>query len=138
MRYQKRGDEKMLKWSRTITSFALVIALLLAGAPVVCAQQSDKFPIGSYESGPYTITFKEGGKYEVTASAGGGVKGIYKVSGNDVEVTDQDGDFACPDTVVGKYKWKVDGEKLVMTIIDDACEGRAQGFSMPLAKKVAK
>lgn len=127
----------MVKSSRILTSWALVLALLLAGAPVVIAQQSDTFPIGSYESGPFTLIFKEGSAFEVVHSGGGGVKGTYKVTGNEVEITDQDGDFACPDAV-GKYKWKVENEKLVMTIVDDPCEGRAQAFSMPLAKKAAK
>lgn len=127
----------MAKFFRSVTLVLLVVVLLLAGAPVVIAQESGKFPAGTYESGPFTVTFKDGGKFEVAHSAGGGVTGTYKVTGDKFEVTDEGGDFACPDTV-GKYTWKVEAEKLVMTIIDDACEGRAQVFSMPLPKKGAK
>ncbi len=126
----------MLKFGRSVTFLALVAVLLLAGTQTVTAQ-SGKFPVGSYESGPFTITFKEGGSFEVAHSGGGGVKGTYKISGDKAELTDVEGDYACPD-FVGKYTWKVEAEKLVFTIVEDNCEGRAGALSMPLTKKSAK
>ena len=125
----------MVKFGRLVTLLAFVLVLLLA-APAVTAQ-SGKFPVGSYESGPFTITFKEGGSFEVLHSSGAGVKGTYKISGDNIEFTDVEGDFACPDAV-GKYTWKVEAEKLVLTLVSDPCDGRAQALSMPLAKKGGK
>jgi len=126
----------MVKFSRSVIFLSFVALLVLAGAPSVTAQSS-KFPVGSYESGPFTIIFKDGGNFEVAHSSGGGVKGTYKVSGDQVEVTDVEGEFACPDAV-GKYTWKVEGEKLVMNIVADPCDGRAEAFSIPLKKKGGK
>ncbi len=126
----------MLKFGRYVTFLSVVVVLLLAGAPAVTAQ-SGKFPVGSYEIGPFTITFKEAGSFEVTHSSGGGVTGTYKISGDKAEFTDVAGDFACPDSV-GKYTWKVEAEKLVFTLIEDSCDGRAEVFSNPLPKKSAK
>ena len=125
----------MVKFGRSVTLLAFVLVLLLA-SPAVTAQ-SGKFPVGSYESGPFTITFKEGGSFEVLHSSGAGVKGTYKISGDNIEFTDVEGDFACPDAV-GKYTWKVEAEKLVLTLVSDPCDGRAQALSMPLAKKGGK
>jgi len=126
----------MQKLARSLTFVAFVVVLMLAGTGSVAAQ-SEKFPVGTYESGPFTIAFKDGGAFEVTHSGGGGVKGTYKLSGDQAELTDLEGDFACPDAV-GKYTWKVENERLVMSLIDDKCDGRAQALSMPLTKKTAK
>jgi len=126
----------MQKLARSLTFVAFVVVLMLAGTESVVAQ-SEKFPVGTYESGPFTIAFKDGGAFEVTHSNGGGVKGTYKLSGDQAELTDLEGDFACPDAV-GKYTWKVDADKLAFTVIDDQCEGRAEVFSQPLAKKSSK
>jgi len=126
----------MLRFERLVTFLALVLGLVLAGTQSVSAQ-SDKFPVGSYESGPFTITFKDGGGFEVVHSSGAGVKGTYKVSGETIELTDVEGEYACPDAV-GKYTWKVETEKLVMNLVEDPCDGRTQALSMPLAKKAGK
>jgi len=124
----------MLKFGCSVTFLVLVFVL---GGTQILNGQSVRFPVGSYESGPFTITFKDDGNFEVAHSGGGGVKGTYKVSGDTVELTDVEGDFACPDAV-GKYTWKVEAEKLVMTLVGDPCDGRAQALSMPLTKKSAK
>ncbi len=126
----------MLKLFRPVTFLAFVIMLLLASTQSVTAQSS-KFPVGAYESGPFTITFKDGGDFEVLHSSGGGVKGTYKISGDNIDFTDVEGDFVCPDAV-GKYSWKVEGEKLVLNLVGDPCDGRAQALSMPLTKKSGK
>ncbi len=121
----------MLRFSCSLMIMALVF--VVAGAQSVSAQ-SGKFPVGSYESGPFTITFKDGGSCEVAHSSGGGVRGTYKIEGDEIEITDAEGDFACPEAV-GKYTWKVEGEKLVLTLVGDPCDGRAEALSMPLTKK---
>jgi len=126
----------MLKFGRSVRFLAIVAVLMLAGTGSVAAQ-SDKFPVGTYESGPFTISFKDGGVFQVTHSSGAGVTGTYKLSGDEVEVTDTGGDFACPDGT-GKYSWKVENEELLMSLISDKCDGRAEAFSMPLKKKAAK
>jgi hypothetical protein len=122
----------MLRFARSVTLLTFVLVLLLT-FPTVTAQ-SGKFPVGSYESGPFAITFKDGDSYEVVHSSGAGVKGRYKISGDTIELADVEGDYACPDAV-GKYTWKVEDEKLLMNLVADPCEGRAQALSMPLTMK---
>ncbi|RPJ52883.1 MAG: hypothetical protein EHM23_32065 [Acidobacteria bacterium] len=127
----------MLRFGRSLSFVALVAVCLLDAGSQWLTAQSGTFPVGSYESGPFTITFKAGDNFEVTHSNGGGVTGTYKISGDQAEFTDLAGDYACPGAV-GKYTWKVESEKLVFTLVDDKCDGRAEALSQPLAKKSGK
>ncbi|RPI27590.1 MAG: hypothetical protein EHM61_07920 [Acidobacteria bacterium] len=126
----------MSRLVRSFSFFVLVFVLLLSSSQPVRAE-AKQFPDGSYQAGPFTVTFKEG-KFQVTIASGAGVTGTYKVSGEQVEFTDQEGEFMCPDAP-GKYSWKLDGEKIVLTLIDDPCEGRTQALtSEPLKKKTGQ
>ncbi len=116
------------------TIFIATLAFLLAGGVGAAARTGD-FPFGTYESDPYTITIEEGGAYRVTHSSGVGVTGTYKISGDQIELTDQSGDIVCPGAA-GKYKWKQDGESLIFSVVDDACDGRVEALtSKPLTRK---
>jgi len=97
---------------------------LLATVPVLAADP-EKMPLGSYQSGPFTVTLQEGGTFRVVHANGGGVTGTYKVSGDQVEITDEGGEFFCQNGA-GKYTWKAEGDKLTFTLIEDPCDGRRQ------------
>ncbi len=120
-------------------SATLVLSLLLLLAcSGEAASQSGDFPLGSYESGPFTITFEKGGAFRVKHSSGAGVTGTYKLSGDRIEFADQEGEFMCQDSD-GKYTWKVDGDRLIFSVVDDPCDGRKQALtSKPLVKKKAQ
>ncbi len=105
----------------------LVVFALLVSIPVLAADPQ-KLPTGSYQSGPFTFILEEGGTFRVTHANGGGVTGNYKVSGNQVEITDQGGEFVC-NAGVGKYTWKAEGETLIFTLIEDPCDGRTQALT---------
>ncbi len=107
----------------------LVLALVLTGAVIAGAvSQNAEFPVGSYQSDPFTITFQEGGAFRVLHSSGAGVNGTYKISGDRIELTDKDGEFACQGPV-GTYTWKADDNKLIFTVVEDECDGRRQALT---------
>lgn len=119
---------------RSCATFPLTLVLFLAGSAGWAAPAGD-FPIGAYQSGPFTFTFEEGGAFRVKHSNGAGVTGTYKVSGDKIEFTDRDGELVCPDSS-GKYVWKLDGDSLLFSVVDDACDGRREALtSKPLVKK---
>ncbi len=119
---------------RSSATFALTLVFFLAGSVGSAAQKSD-FPLGTYQSGPFTFTFEEGGTYRVKHSSGAGVTGTYKISGDKIEFTDQDGELMCQESS-GKYAWKLDHDSLVFSVVDDTCDGRKEALtSKPLVKK---
>ncbi len=112
----------------------LTLAFFLAVSTLSPAQTGD-FPLGTYECGPFIIAFEQGGTFRVAHSGGGGVTGVYRVTGNQIEVSDRDGELACQDSD-GKYTWKLDHGNLILSVIDDACSARAEALtSKPLVKK---
>lgn len=52
------------------------------------------------------------------------VRSSYKIKGDTLSLDDFDGQYACP-SMVGKYKIIQTGEQLVLTLIEDPCDGRA-------------
>ncbi len=119
---------------RYSATFGLTLVLFLASSIGSAAQTGD-FPLGTYYSGPFTVTFEEGGAYRVKHSSGAGVTGTYKISGDKIELTDQDGEFMCQESS-GKYVWKLDRDSLIFSVVDDACDGRKEALtSKPLVKK---
>ncbi|GEM_PF-1985528 len=112
--------------------FSVLVLALFLGSAVVSAQ-AQKFPAGSYQSGPFMFVIEEGGSYRVAHTDGRGVTGTYKVSGDRIDLTDQGGELACDG--LGKYSWKTDGEALVFSLVEDPCDGRTQALtSGPLVK----
>ncbi len=119
---------------RCLASPTLTLVVFLSVSTVSSAQTGD-LPLGTYESGPFTITFEQGGTFRVTHSSGAGVTGVYRVTGNQLEISDRDGELACQDSD-GKYTWKLDQGNLILSVIDDACSARAEALtSKPLVKK---
>lgn len=103
-------------------STVLILSMMIVALPAL-AGETGGIPVGSYQSGPFTVTIQEDGTYRVVHANGGAITGTYKVAGNQIEVTDQGGDFACFDGA-GKYSWKVEGDKLFFSVVEDPCNGR--------------
>jgi len=66
----------------------------------------------------------------ITTSTDTVVRSLFKVSADTVFFTDYEGQYACPN-VTGKYKMNLsdDANNLTLTLIDDACDGRANGIN---------
>lgn len=103
-------------------------AIIIVSFIVIASSQESQFKKGTY-------TFKENGitwaiRYDdnkVSLARNGEVfiEGVYKVTGNEIEVTDERGPMACGgDQKTGKYNWKLEGKKLTFQKIKDECAGR--------------
>jgi hypothetical protein len=63
--------------------------------------------------------------YGVTRNGGVVVAGTFKVVGNRVTFHDLAGTLACRGAQVnGRYTWRIQGAKLTLTRVSDACPGR--------------
>jgi hypothetical protein len=78
----------------------------------------------------YSITFHDSKKHTVTRGGEVVVEGSYKVTGDELEVTDEKGQIACRgDQKTGRYKWDIAEKKLTLSKVEDTCEGRASALS---------
>ena len=97
------------------------------------AKKNADFKPGSY-SGTWfkdkvTLTFDEKGKFSITLTEPEAllVKGSAKVTKDEIEFTDEEGTLKAEGT--GKYKWKLEEQKLTFTKVEDKSEGRTKGLT---------
>jgi hypothetical protein len=78
-------------------------------------------------AGTWIVTFTADGTYSVRQNNTDHVKGTYTSEGDEVTMTDTEGDFACKgDELYGVYRFQRDSHSLRLTKIkDDECAGRA-------------
>ena len=107
---------------------ALALGLMASGALVFAAKG---FPIGSYDSEGYNLTFATHGTFRVLKGDRLMVDGEYAVKGAEISLTDKSGIDACtgPDRNPGTYRWKLDGGALVFSTIHDPCNDRIRGLT---------
>jgi hypothetical protein len=76
------------------------------------------------------IHIKKDSSYVTTGTGDVVVRSACKLSGDTIAFTDVDGQYACPNTT-GKYKISLsdDANTMTMTLIDDACDGRANALN---------
>jgi hypothetical protein len=92
------------------------------------AQAAD-FPKGTFTASKqkdWSIKFEDKGKFTVIQGGKIVVEGTYKASDTELTLTDEKGPFAAKDDAAktGKYKWKLDGGKLTLTLVKDKSKGR--------------
>jgi hypothetical protein len=56
------------------------------------------------------------------------VRSVCKVSADTLTLTDYDGQYACPNAT-GKYKISITADAMLLTLIDDPCEGRGNSLN---------
>jgi hypothetical protein len=106
---------------------AIVAAVVwLAFSPVAGAGE---FPKGTFTASPqkdWSIRFEDQGKLTVLRGGKTVVEGTYKVSDNEVTLTDVKGLYAAKEEgeKTGKYRWKLEGGKLRFTVVEDQSKGR--------------
>lgn len=113
----------------------LVLSSLFFASCISAGFAQNKFPIGAYVNGMFTITFLADGNHNVSAEGNVLVKGSYVVSGDQLVLTDKEGEYACGADQPGKYKWTVEGTSLKFEKVEDACEGRAAALAGQLWTK---
>jgi hypothetical protein len=106
----------------------LIVLLILATA--VIAQEFKKGTYSSTTAGTkWSLKFDDSGKVTVISNGEIVVEAKYKVTGDQLEVTDEKGPMACDKSQTGKYKWKLDGKNLTLTKVSDECDGRSTGLT---------
>ena len=81
------------------------------------------------DAGPLRLYVREDG---YTISAGDSVQGDIVVDGDEIAFFNSNGGSCPPDPLpdVGRYRWRVTGEKLhLRSIGEDACSGRASALA---------
>jgi hypothetical protein len=89
------------------------------------AGAQEKFPTGKFGAQGFVINFGADGRHAVMQDGNVVVEGTYKVTGDQIEMTDLKGQYACAESGAGTFKWKYEGEALSFTKVTDSCEGRA-------------
>ena len=113
-------------WARlglALPAFAL--ALSLAGSP------ASRFPVGSYDSDAYTLTFDSTGAFRYLKGDQLMVQGEYVVHDSAVSLTDETGRDACvgTDRNPGTYRWQLVGRALWFHTLRDSCPARIRGLA---------
>lgn len=116
---------------RVVTALSSLILLTVALASVA-AENSDAFPVGSYQHKQTIVIFKADGTFVGTTPKGKDwVKGTYTPKGNEFTVVDTwEGDAIKSEDCKGKegrYTWTKTGKVLTAHVVEDACEGRKHG-----------
>ncbi len=113
------------QWSRLeLTLPAVALVLGLAGA-------AGSFPVGSYDSDAYTLTFDTTGTFFYMRDTSLMVQGTYMVHDTTIAVTDVKGRDACVGAGrnPGLYRWDLEGGDLRFRTIHDPCPERIQGIA---------
>lgn len=109
------------------------LACLIVLLAVVASSQTTEFKEGTYAvtAGDTRWAVKyESDKVTLTRNGEAVVVGIYKVTGNELEVTDEGGVMACGGgQKTGRYKWKMEGKRLIFEKLEDGCAGRASALT---------
>jgi hypothetical protein len=108
-----------------VAAIALAVIACLALAPAFAAE----FTTGSYEAKGLVMTFAKGQQWHLNKGADVVVSGTYVVKGDQLEITDVEGPWACNKTAgmeTGTYTWKVDDAVLTFTKVADACNERSK------------
>jgi hypothetical protein len=97
--------------------------------------------IGTWVSGGYSLTFKSDNIYLRNFNQEGipTVRGINRVSGNLIIVTDSDGSHSCINTdgqeVRGSYTYAISGNTLTFSLFHDPCSERAAFLGLTYTKQ---
>jgi hypothetical protein len=110
---------------RLIPVLAVVGLWLVAGRAAAADFPKGTFTIKASDA-MWAVTFDGKGKFKVTRDGQEGLTGSYKVTKDEIELTDEEGPFAGKgDQKACTYKWKLDGKKLTFTKVKDESEGRS-------------
>ena len=109
---------------RSVIIHAASVASIVA-VPLVIAAPA--FPAGKYQAGEVSMQFDGHGHFKLSMGKQALVDGDYATSADQIRLTDKSGPLACSakGEETGAYLWKFEGDKLIFTKVEDACEGRS-------------
>jgi hypothetical protein len=116
----------MNRWAR------LGLALpAFAFAPSLSHSLARRFPVGSYDSDAFTLTFDTTGTFHYLKGDRLMVEGKYVVHDSTVSVTDEKGIDACVGAQrnPGTYRWQLVRSALWFRTVSDPCPDRIRGLA---------
>jgi outer membrane protein assembly factor BamB len=99
-----------------MTNLLLVLSL--------AAQQPAALPSKPLHYGFFTITFGDDGSFSIVGKEWPAMKGTWKLEKDEVVVETTGGSPARPCTTPGRYKYRVEGTRLMLTTVADDCVPR--------------
>lgn len=117
------------QYPRSLGAATLLTSLTLALTSAFAAD----FPVGSFAAngGTTTVTFDGKGQFRVAEKDATMVAGQYTTKGEQLEITDTQGPWACTkaDEKTGTYRWKLDKSELTFSKVADRCQDRVQSLT---------
>ena len=109
----------------------LPLALPLFALALGLSHSVSPFPVGSYDSDAYTLTFDTSGTFSYLRGDSLMVQGTYAVHDSTVSLTDEKGVDACVGTEQnpGTYRWQLVGSALWFHTVKDPCAERVRGLA---------
>jgi hypothetical protein len=116
----------MTRWAKlglVVPTFALAMGV---GRSI-----ASPFPVGSYDSDAYTLTFDKSGGFRYLKGAELMVQGKYVIHDSTIALTDEKGRDACvgADRNPGTYRWQLVQKALWFRTIQDRCPDRIRGLA---------
>jgi len=121
------------RFSGMSASLAIAVCSSLAAGSALAAD----FPVGTYTDSGITLVFDGNGHYHGSEKNVMKVEGDYSVNGDQLQITDKSGPWACtkPAEHTGTYRWKAEGNVLTFSKVADACKGRVGSLAPRTWKK---
>ncbi|CAN5757394.1 PQQ-binding-like beta-propeller repeat protein [soil metagenome] len=105
------------------TLTAIVLSLVtLCPAAVTLAQQTAALPSVPLRYAAFAASFEPGGKFAVQGTGWPTFTGTWKVDGDELTLNTTGGPPAC--TEPGRYRFRVEGTRVLLTLVADACTPR--------------
>lgn len=136
------GDPDMVTVPRRPA--AVVLATLCLGlAAGAGAQESAPFPGGELAFGAFTATFADDGSFRIRGEGWPELTGSWEIAGGELVLRMPEAPEDC--TVAARYEHEVDGDRLRLRLVEDACvprrmildgsEWRPAGMEEPLPER---
>ena len=122
------------RFAEMSATLAIAICSALAAGSALAAD----FPVGTYTDSEVTLVFDGTGHFRGSEKNVVKVEGDYTVDGDQLQITDKSGPWACTKATeqTGTYRWKAEGNALTFSKVADACKDRV-GSLTPRAWKKA-
>jgi hypothetical protein len=115
------------RWARLALAIP-TLALTMGGG---LRSPARRFPVGSYDSDAYTLSFDAKGSFRYVKGDQLMVEGKYAVHDSIIALTDEKGIDACAgvDRNPGTYRWQLVQKALWFHTIHDQCPDRIRGLA---------
>jgi hypothetical protein len=123
--------------TQTRNTPALFVAFLVSAFG--CTSSNAEFPMGTYLAASvsderWEVMFADQGQFRVIRNGKTGVEGQYVSTAKRVVFSNEKGPDACGNET-GTYKWKRNGDTLMLAAVEEPCRGRRNVMQRLIARK---